>query len=654
MCHSKFKYNMKNILATLLFIISSFISGCSGFLDMVPEKDIETIESIFEIESSAFEFYNSCFSAVHQGLSVGDYSQDPAMICGGEYATGEFGRSTSPGNLKDMLSISDGNQNTYTPVSDMWSMYNPYGKLSVYACIRYCNTFIENIDKVNDMSIWKKDAWKAEIKCLKAFYYFELMKRYGPIVLVPNNIQVNANVENIQLPRSHVDTCFNEIVRLFDEAIPDLRVRNQMPSDFLSCFNKEAALAYKARVLLYAASPLFNGNPTYSQFKNRDGKPLFSSTYDNEKWKLAAEAADVALKVTKENGIDLYRGVTTEKTKKLNDINTIRRSVLNINWLNEYEWLFMQLGYYAVSLQQNPRYKQGEKLHHLGCYGQLAPNISTVELFYSENGVPISKDKTWPYANRYQMSKESNTDYAGVVKLNTEILNLHLRREPRFYANIASAGTYDIFENVKETYLVEPFKGQSRGTEANSFNDGSVAQNITGYWSRKFIDPVKKISDQSIVPFVLMRMADLYLMQAEAWNEYSGPSDKVYNAIDEVRARAGIPNIREAWMQCSVVPDEIKTKDGLRNAIHQERMIEFVFEGQHFWDLRRWKKAELVLNEPHKGWNIMGADAKTFFNNFTGPIVVSRKPKFTAPRDYFWPIKSEDIMISNIVQNPGW
>lgn len=650
MYHFKLNENMKKNLIILTFITTILFSGCNKFLDMVPEKDIETIESIFEIKKGAFDFYNSCFSALNQGLSVGDYSADPSALLGGEYAVGEFGRK---GSLLNVLSISDGFQNTNTPYCDLWNMKsNRDQPLSVYACIRYCNIFIENIDKVNDMSLWEKAAWKAEIKCLKALYYFEMMKRYGPIVLVPKNIQSNADIETMQPARSPVDVCFAEIVKLFDEAIPDLIIRNEIPALSKSCFNKEAALAYKARVLLYAASPLFNGNNVYAQFKNRDGVLLFNSTYDAEKWRLAAEAADEALRVAEGNNIKINQGSSTEQSEKLNNIVDIKSATIHMNWLNSGEWLFMQKEVLQNANKQHPLYKNGESYHHTSASGIMAPNIATVELFYTDNGLPITKDRTWIYDGRYKMGRETNTSYTNIVELNEDVLNLHLRREPRFYANIAAAGTCETFNS--KLSRIEPFKGQSRGTIADRYNDGTIAQNITGYWSKKFIPTNTSPGYPSQTPIVLMRMSDLYLMQAEAWNEYSGPSDKVYNAIDKIRNRAGIPPIRQAWQQYSTSPDEIKTKEGLRNAIHQERMIEFVFEGHHCWDLRRWKKAELALNKPHTGWNIMGKDAKTFYNNFEQPIVVSMKAKFISPRDYFWPIKSEEIMISNIVQNPGW
>ena len=92
----------------------------------------------------------------------------------------------------------------------------------------------------------------------------------------------------------------------------------------------------------------------------------------------------------------------------------------------------------------------------------------------------------------------------------------------------------------------------------------------------------------------------------------------------------------------------------MREIIRQEINIELAFEGQRYWNLRRWKIAELELNAKQYGWNILGESARTFYNNFEGPIVIWSKSKFTAPRNYLTPIKAEEILISSMVQNPGW
>lgn len=144
-------------------------------------------------------------------------------------------------------------------------------------------------------------------------------------------------------------------------------------------------------------------------------------------------------------------------------------------------------------------------------------------------------------------------------------------------------------------------------------------------------------------------------MQAEAWNEYlNKPDDRVYEPLNKVRRRAGIPDVQDAWKKFSTHPQQVENQAGMREIIRQEKTVEFAFEGHRFWDLRRWKTAHLELNDKILGWNVLGDNARTFYNNYEGPVVVWSKVKFISPRDYLFPIKAEEVMISGYVQNPGW
>ena len=164
------------------------------------------------------------------------------------------------------------------PYGNVWDNVGSSSGLLYYQILRNINIFIENIDAVYNMTDVEKRQWKAEAKALKAYVYFDLVRHYGPIVLVPKNLSVDIDMSVLRQQRVHVDTCFNAIVRLCDEAAKDLLLGNQKPFDRKPFFSKEATLALKARALLYAASPLFNGNEFYSDFLDKEGKPLFSTS----------------------------------------------------------------------------------------------------------------------------------------------------------------------------------------------------------------------------------------------------------------------------------------------------------------------------------------------------------------------------------------
>ncbi len=642
---------MKKYFVFVIVVVTMVFAACGDYLDQVPEKDVETFESIFERKSTADIWFTQATEWMASGVFAG-FGHNVGVVSADEFVTGNFLRNN---NQAQEFNIADGLQMSQNPLGNIWP--------DTYYSIRMLNTFIENIDHVYDMTTAEKSNWKAEAIAVKAFYYFELVRRYGPIVLVPKNIDVNADLIEMQIPRSHVDTCFNEIVRLLDEAIPDLLYGKERITSHKLFPSKEGAMALKARALLYQASPLFNGNEFYVNFKGKQGESLFSTEYDPEKWKRAAEAADAVVELCESLGYKLITGEQDKATKLLNQMRDIEMSI----WEREYdgvEAVFLA-GYgglinsYATSIL--PLFPEGHSDRDALMRGCVAPSMKMVEMFYTKNGLPIDRDKEWDYANRYKLGREVNNDYQNVVALNEDVLNLHLKREPRFYANVAADRCYwQRGATADKNMVVQAYRGEAFGLH-KSFLLYSDPQNLCGYYVKKFtrseLPTYNYTSNTSALGdcrWPMIRLAELYLIQAEAWNEYEGPSDKVYDPLNKVRKRAGIPDVEVSWQQFSNQPQKIETKEGMREIIQQENAIEFAFEGHRFWDLRRWKLAHLELNDKLLGWNVLGDNARTFYNNFEGPVVVWDKAKFVAPRDYLFPIKAEEAMIAGYVQNPGW
>ena len=156
-----------------------------------------------------------------------------------------------------------------------------------------------------------------------------------------------------------------------------------------------------------------------------------------------------------------------------------------------------------------------------------------------------------------------------------------------------------------------------------------------------------------------MRLAELYLNVAEAWNEYEGPNGahrkQIFDRLNAVRMRAGIPTVETSWGRYGINPTKYNEQAGLREIIQRERTIELMFENHRFWDVRRWGTAITEgWNDKPQGWQVTGETWQEFSNNWQGPVIVWNKAVFNPSRDYLFPIKSEEVMISGIVQNPGW
>lgn len=634
------------------------LSGCN-YLDLVPENDTLSIDKIFQTRSTSLQwmkdsYENSYYYMYYAGMNPAVLGADE--FTGSNYLRAERGMTN--------LYIPDGLQTALSPYNDVWT-YN-----GIYYDIRRCNTFIQRIDQVSNLKTGELDRWKAQVKAIKAFYYFELLKRYGPIVLVPENIDVWTSIEDMRQPRSSIEDCFKAIVSLLDESIPYLQLYKEKDAEMQPFFSKEGAMGLKSRVLLYAASPLFNGGvPQYKNQRNREGELLFPQEVDKEKWRIAAEYADEAITYLVGQDYKLVKGTTTEATSLLNTMRDLELSLWQESSMNPssesimlapdvnnlYRDLLPRLG----SSESDPYYDPA-------LYGDLATNIKMVTKFYTVNGLPIEEDKTWKYGNGYGLAQEKDPVYTNVMPLGEDILSLHLQREPRFYASIAAPGTYWKLGNTSaENFLVDAYRGGNFGLKSDRV-DEDLNQNITGYYVKKGIR-----SDCSITDYpnnmlqkmgyttVVMRLAEIYMNAAEAWNEYEGPNgahrNNIFDRLNEIRERAGIPTVQDSWNKYGINPTKYNEQVGLRDIIHKERTIEFMFEGHRFWDIRRWGAGLTEgLNEKPLGWKVVGKTWKEFYNNYQGPVVVWDKAAFNPARDYFWPIRSEEVIISGIVQNLGW
>lgn len=648
---------MKHLLLILCIPILTF-TGCDDFLDVVPENDMTTLNTIFETRDEANVWLRSCYCFLQN--SIPSFQKGEAFLGADELVAGDYLRNSTeewPG-----LKISSGLQNSLNPYGDIWSKKVesvPTGRSDFYTAINLCNVFIEKIDQIYNMEDNEKREWKAEVKALKAYFYFELVRHYGPIILVPQNIDPNVDIHDMQIPRSHVDTCFKAIVELCNEAAKDLPTFNQKESSRRAYFNKEATLALKARALLYQASPLFNGNSDYANFKNKNGELLFSTSVDKEKWRRAAEAADSAILVCLQGGKHLEDeqvAATELQTHMLN----IEYSTRTFGFTSNEALLMIKKDMSGV----NEFYPYTLPDITTDPYHELAgtcvsPSMKMVEMFYTDNGLPIDQDPSWGGGNPYGETEVVDPYYTDVIILNEPIPTLHTRREPRFYADIAADRCYWRLGNtINNLYEVKAYQGETFGLQEKRINS-VVPQNLSGYWLKKWTSSqadlynyANSVSALGENPFPLFRMAELYLIAAEAWNEYlSSPNEQVYDNLNKIRERAGIPTVQESWSMARD-KNKINTQSGMRDIIQQEWNIEFAFEGVRYWNLRRWKLAHLELNEKLYGWNVLGDSYEDFYGS--APVIVNSDNKFVSPRDYFYPIRSEETQISGCVQNLGW
>lgn len=626
-------------------IACGFFSACEDYLDIVPDN-IETINSAFTMRARAEEYLFTAYSYLP---NEGSLHSNPAISSGDEFWFPEI--ANIPG-----WEPARNNQNVVNPYLNYWD--GAQGAKPLFEGIRTCNIFLENVSKVPDLEVSERKRWVAEVKFLKAYYHFYLLRMYGPIPLIKENLPISAGVEEVQVYREPVDECVDYIVQLLDEATPDLPEVFTNPSSEFGRINKAIALAVKAKVLINAASPLFNGNAEYSGFTNNNGTALFNTSYDEKKWERAAIATKEAIDMAHQVGHTLYYYNQSAAQYNVQPITETKLNIRNsVTDRSSQEVIWASTNSLARSIQQAafPRGLDPNSKDNGSVYGSLAPTRKIAEMFYTENGVPITEDKTWNYANRFELQTPT-ADHKYLLKPFYPTVALNFDREPRFYADLGFDGGawygQGRFDDENPWYV----ENRPPGSTA-MINIGGYS--VTGYFSKKLVNinsvvtvnsnTITQAGSSTIYAWPIIRLADLYLMYAEALNEFSGPSPEVFQYIDEVRARAGLPSVEESWTNFSTDPTKYTTKEGLRDIIHRERLIELALEGHRYWDLRRWKKAAQVITGPVKGWSVFETEPEFYYRE---QVIFDQR--FTS-KDYLWPIRELSKVINkNLVQNPGW
>lgn len=219
-------------------------TSCDDYLDVVPENDITTIETQFEKREEADQWLMTCytFATVNSATPNGD----PAFLGADEYCTGDYLRNNYASAAPSVF-IGDGMQMTNNPYCNVWH------KNQYFAALRYCNIFLENIDHVYNMQDEEKALWKDEVKAVKAYYYFDMLRRYGPIILVDENIPTNSSIDIMIRSRRPIDECVDAIVKLCDETMQTIPLRKNTTNDRWAFLSKEGVATIKALTLLYAA-----------------------------------------------------------------------------------------------------------------------------------------------------------------------------------------------------------------------------------------------------------------------------------------------------------------------------------------------------------------------------------------------------------------
>lgn len=637
----KSNFLIKYLLLSCFFVTG--VSSCKKYLDVTP-PNVGTLDYAFRNRNEAENYLFGCYNAL-QGMA--NVVNDPGFVMSSEIIyPADLGGFTASFQL-----IRGNSQNISSPLLNYWQGTN--GGTNLFQAIRKCNIMLENIDKPIDLTPNEKARWIAEVKFLKGYYIYFLARMYGPIPLYKTNFDINESSEMMQIGREPVDVVFDYVTQLMDESIQDLPQQIMNPTDELGRITKLIALSVKAEILATAASPLFNGNPDYANFKDKEGTALFSAAYDPQKWSRAATACKAALDEANLMNKRLYNFIPNAAVGTLSPeilrLLTLQNAVTEKWDINpELIWaLNPTFGYQSLSI---PRmYADNAKILYQAA-GSFAVPISTTELFYTANGVPIEEDKTWDYNGRFTI-QAGDVNHKFYLQQGYTTIKGNFNREPRFYANLGFDGAYWFGNGVLNQATMLSVQAKGLGSLAGPLDKSTT--NITAIWPKKLVNYLTVFNGAAFSPepFRLprIRLSGLYLLYAECLNEANGPNAEVYEYIDKVRVRAGLKGVVESWTNFSTSPGSVGSKDGLRKIIHRERRSELCFEAQAGWDLRRWKEMPEAMSKPMRGWSVLQTTAATFYQPVTQFL-----PAFTT-RDYLWPL-SDAVLLNNKknVQNPLW
>lgn len=557
-----------------------------------------------------------------------------------------------------------------------------------YKGINKSTIFLKYIEVNEELSPSDILDYKAQARFVRAYFYWILLRKFGPIPLLGDEeLDQTVSYDEMAVPRNTYDECAEYIANEMVLAAKDLPLKRELRT--IGRPTRGAALAVRAKALLYAASPLMNGDRGgyTSQLIDHEGQRLLSDVYDESKWAKAAAAlkdvmelnqyqlyvakrrlnGDLAYPATKEPFDD---GEFSNKNwpEGYANIDPFEsyRSIFN-GELNAYanpELIFTRgqnqnNGIENMVLHQLPRYAKG-----WNCHGTTQKQV---DAFYMLDGTNCpGKDKEigrGDGSSRVEGFVSREEDEIGNYKPLVEgVSKQYANREPRFYASIAYNGAvWNLLSSSKQerrNFTCWYYRGTQDG------RNNTVNWQITGIGIKKFVKPSDSQDEGgSIAPKIPtdIRYADILLSYAEALNELTGvyqiPSwdgavtysigrdvKELEKGIHPIRIRAGIPDF----------PDEAYAqKDLFRSYLKRERQIEFFAEGHRFYDLRRWMNAEMEESTPIYGCNtLMTRDQADLFHT---PVAVSFLPTNFTEKTYFWPmLKSELKRNKRLTQNPGW
>ncbi|ANI89645.1 hypothetical protein A9P82_10310 [Arachidicoccus ginsenosidimutans] len=577
----------KRFYYPLFLVPIAFWFSCqkNGFLDQTATSSLNET-STFSDSANAMDFLNNIYTNI-------GFASDPRRFSGGNYAAGldascDEAESPNASSTNGFIEFATGTVNPTIVPDDAWRI--------PYANIRAVNQFLKHLSTIPFSSSLKTET-KAEARFLRAWYYFMLLEHYGGIPLIGDTIYTAS--DQVAQKRNSFESCVNYIADECDSAAQDLPV-TQSGSNYGRA-SKGACLALKARLYLYAASPLFNNGGIGKDQGNGLDTIVAYPDADPNRWQRAANAAEQVILL---NAYSLY----VDSTSKPGEPGYGFQELFTQRYNTEYILARMMDGNkYLESLWDVPS---------RGGSGGPFPYQEMVDAFPMSNGKDIT-DPTSGYDPQ----------------------NPYKNRDPRLDYSIIHDSTLRTTFGANQPTPVKLYWNTKVSPATAASGDAVYKGTPTGYYIFKMIDPavINNGLGTTARCLPLIRYAEILLDYAEAQNEYAGPDENVYQAVEAIRQRAGL--------RPYTLPQGLSQTE-MRQVIRRERQVELAYEGQRFFDVRRWMIADSTQNQEMHGMEVDRGNTVTY------KVFNVRKHNFKKAM-YLWPLPLSEISkLRELQQNP--
>lgn len=576
-------------IAFLVFVSCSEISFGDDFLGKQPESSGATTEEMFSSKENSDRILTRAYMGLPYGLPTGaDFKLGGNILESITDLSYSFRDNISDAPVK--LYYNGALSATNVPRNAAYR----FGSKSDWTTIRYAWLYIENIDRVPNMSQSEKNERVAEAKMLIALSYFEMLRYVGGVTWLDHYVDVN---EPMEFPRLTFAETVSNIVDLLDEAIPHLQWKHTELND--GRMSKAGAMALKFKVLQWAASPTFNSDKKWHP--NADEYTAYGN-YSMERWRAAENAAKLFFEeIDRQGGYQLIQPASpTHRARR-----------------EAYRSAYYDRGGTEVLISVRKGAAEGVHGDFINQRYYTGPTLNYVNKFPWEDGSEFPEDFDWSSIDRQPFFTYSETE--GMVPT----------RDPRLYENVACPG--DIYTN---------------GTSAPVYINHPAYRDGSGFLIMKYI--LQENSDRAnrYVHWSHTRLPEIMLGYAEVINEvYGRPNALAYQLVNDVRARVGLSELPAGMNQSQFL-----------EAVLDERALELGFEEVRWFDLVR-RDRQNDFTKSLYGLRSRGNDLN-YPTAFTFEKFELPERYWSSNWDTKWylaPIPQDEINKQyGMTQNPGW